>query len=294
MFAAQGDLHDAAGYLDKSYLDIQRRAPLLFGASNERLKTVFTVCDLGDLRLARLYILLHAVDFFLKLGCNRIVMNINQRKAVIGAVRTNRLLLKKYKCLAQGNGPSSLVSFLNVVLNLKDDDAIKFITQEQPMIPGCFDKSVCVLDVVGVTYAGEKVIVEFQLRDDVFFRIRLEDYIAGMIEKSMGKNERYDLPRVYFLGLFDFEWFPDVSIGCLHYMEEICCGPNFFINVQKVLVEMGKFFLLADEGLFSSEHGDVVQWLRAIRSAVLKQALPEDLAHNPVFLQLQNDMKPDK
>ena len=53
-----------------------------------------------------------------------------------------------------------LISLVNAMLNLQGADAIKDITLEMQEFPGVFNKKDYILDIIGTTNAGEKVLVK--------------------------------------------------------------------------------------------------------------------------------------
>ncbi|MCQ2089262.1 MAG: Rpn family recombination-promoting nuclease/putative transposase [Fibrobacter sp.] len=234
-------------------------------------------------------------------------MNKTQHEALLSAIKTNKNLFETYKQIykyayilsdgifkvvfAQGKNHTLLISLLNAMLNLQGGKAIKEVTLEMQEFPGIFNKKTCILDIIGTTNANEKVLVEIQQKGDVFFRDRLEYYMARVIENQVHKSEKYELPPIYFLGLLDFEMFPEEPTKYIHHVDEMCNGRKFFPKIQKVLVEIDKFFELENAGVTAGDATDAAQWLRAIKSIVKEEAMPEMLIDNPIFLQLQNDMK---
>ena len=142
-----------------------------------------------------------------------------------------------------------LISLVNAMLDLHDGDAIKSITLEMQEYPGIFSKKDCILDIIGTTNAGEKVLVEVQQKKDKFFRDRVQYYLSRVIENQVHVNEKYELPRIYFLGLLDFEMFPEEPAEYIHHVDEMCHGKKFFPKIQKVFVEIDKFSSLKTLGL---------------------------------------------
>ena len=234
-------------------------------------------------------------------------MNKTQHEALLCAIKTDKNLFAKYKQIykyayilsdgifklvfAQGKDHILLISLLNAMLNLQGGKAIKSITLEMQEFPGIFNKKTCILDIIGTTNANEKILVEIQQRGDEIFRDRLEYYIARVIENQVHKSEQYELPQIYFLGLLDFEMFPEEPSEYLHHVDEMCHGRRFFPKIQKVLVEIDKFFELENTGITANDHSEAATWLRAIKSIVREEVMPESLLDNPIFRQLQNDMK---
>ncbi len=146
-------------------------------------------------------------------------------------------------------------------------------------------------DIIGTTNAGEKVLVEVQQQGDDFFRDRVEYYISRVIENQVHTSEKYELPRIYFLGLLDFELFPEEPQKYIHHVDEMCNGRKFFPKIQKIFVEIDKFFELEKAGITASDNSDAAQWLRAIKVIVKEEPVPEKIMQNETFRHLLDSVK---
>ena len=234
-------------------------------------------------------------------------MNRTQYVAMLEALAIDKNNLKKYKeryqyayilsdgifkiVFAEEESHSLLISLINAMLNLKGSEAIKSIVLEMQEFPGIFNKKNCILDIIGTTNAGEKVLVEIQQQGDKFFRDRVEYYIARVIENQVHKSEKYELPKIYFLGLLDFEMFPEEPTEYIHHVDEMCHGKKFFPKLQKIFVEIDKFFELEKAGITKNDQSDAAEWLRAIKSIIKEEPMPEKLLHNETFKRLQESVK---
>ena len=184
-----------------------------------------------------------------------------------------------------------LISLVNAMLDLHDGDAIKSITLEMQEYPGIFSKKDCILDIIGTTNAGEKVLVEVQQKKDKFFRDRVQYYLSRVIENQVHVNEKYELPRIYFLGLLDFEMFPEEPAEYIHHVDEMCHGKKFFPKIQKVFVEIDKFFELENAGTTHDDNSEAAQWLRALKAIIKEEPAPEKILQNETFQHLINSVK---
>ena len=197
-------------------------------------------------------------------------MNRTQHYSLLKAMEIDKSNLLKYQELykyayilsdgifkivfAEEKDHSLLISLVNAMLGLQGDDAIKDITLEMQEFPGVFNKKDCILDIIGTTNAGEKVLVEVQQQGDDFFRDRVEYYISRVIENQVHTSEKYELPRIYFLGLLDFELFPEEPQKYIHHVDEMCNGRKFFPKIQKIFVEIDKFFELEKAGITKDDN----------------------------------------
>ena len=234
-------------------------------------------------------------------------MNRNQHRAMLKAMKIDKKKLAKYQRMykyayilsdgvfkivfAKEKDHTLLISLVNAMLDLHDENAIKSITLEMQEFPGIFNKKNCILDIIGTTNAGEKVLVEVQQQGDKFFRDRVEYYVSRVIENQVHTSEKYELPQIYFLGLLDFEMFPEEPAEYLHHVDEMCHRRKFFPKIQKVFVEIDKFFELENAGTTKDDNSDAAQWLRAIKSIIKEEPMPEKIMGNELFQRLLESVK---
>lgn len=234
-------------------------------------------------------------------------MNRTQHYSLLKAMEIDKKNLLKYQELykyayilsdgifkivfAEEKDHTLLISLVNAMLGLQGADAIKDITLEMQEFPGAFNKKDCILDIIGTTNAGEKVLVEVQQQGDDFFRDRVEYYISRVIENQVHSSEKYELPRIYFLGLLDFELFPEEPQKYIHHVNEMCNGRKFFPKIQKIFVEIDKFFELEKAGITKDDDSEAAQWLRAIKVIIKEEPVPEKMMQNETFRRLLDSVK---
>ena len=234
-------------------------------------------------------------------------MNRTQHLAMLEAMKIDKKNLLKYQQIykyayllsdgvfkivfAEEKDHTLLISLVNAMLDLHDGDAIKSITLEMQEYPGIFSKKDCILDIIGTTNAGEKILVEVQQKKDKFFRDRVQYYLSRVIENQVHVNEKYELPRIYFLGLLDFEMFPEEPAEYIHHVDEMCHGKKFFPKIQKVFVEIDKFFELENAGTTHDDNSEAAQWLRALKAIIKEEPAPEKILQNETFRHLINSVK---
>lgn len=184
-----------------------------------------------------------------------------------------------------------LISLVNAMLDLHGGEAIKEITLEMQEFPGAFIKKDCIVDIIGTTNAGERVLVEVQQQGDEFYRDRVEYYMSRVIENQVHTSEKYELPRIYFLGLLDFTLFPEEPQKYIHHVDEMCNGRKFFPKIQKIFVEIEKFFRLEEKGITTNDSSEAAQWLRAIKVTINEEPVPEKIMQNETFRRLLDSVK---
>ena len=234
-------------------------------------------------------------------------MDRKQHRAMLKAMKIDKKNLAKYQRMykyayilsdgvfkivfAKEKGLSLLISLVNAMLDLHGKAAIKSITLEMQEYPGILTKKDCILDIIGTTNAGKKVLIEIQQNKGKLFRDRVEYYISRVIENQVHTSEKYKLPQIYFLGLLDFNLFPDEPNEYIHHVDEMSHGKKFFPKIQKVFVEIGKFLKLEKNGKTKNDHSDAAQWLRAIKSIIKEETAPEQILKNETFKRLLDSVK---
>ena len=94
-----------------------------------------------------------------------------------------------------------------------------------------------------------------------------------------------------FLGLLDFEMFPEEPEEYIHHVDEMCHRKKFFPKIQKVFVEIEKFFELENAGKTESDNSEAAQWLRAIKAIIKEEPVPEQIMKNDTFKRLLKSVK---
>jgi predicted transposase/invertase (TIGR01784 family) len=238
---------------------------------------------------------------------SEIQMNRAQHYSLLRAMEIDKKNLLKYQeiynyayilsdgifkiVFAEEKDHTLLISLVNAMLDLHDGDAIKEISLEMQEFPGVFCKKDCIVDIIGTTNAGEKVLVEVQQQGDDFYRDRVEYYTSRVIENQVHTSEKYELPRIYFLGLLDFTLFPEEPQKYIHHVDEMCNGRKFFPKIQKIFVEIEKFFRLEEKGISTNDSSEAAQWLRAIKVTINEEPVPEKIMQNETFKRLLDSVK---
>ena len=273
-------------------------------------------------------------------------MNRTQHYSLLRAMEIDKKNLLKYQeiynyayilsdgifkiVFAEEKDHTLLISLVNAMLDLHDGEAIKEITLEMQEFPGAFTKKDCIVDIIGTTNAGERVLVEVvnnlipvsktsfgqewiqtsfgyqaakplsrnkiaepqgQQQGDEFYRDRVEYYMSRVIENQVHTSEKYELPRIYFLGLLDFTLFPEEPQKYIHHVDEMCNGRKFFPKIQKIFVEIEKFFRLEEKGITTNDNSEAAQWLRAIKVTINEEPVPEKIMQNETFRRLLDSVK---
>jgi predicted transposase/invertase (TIGR01784 family) len=85
--------------------------------------------------------------------------------------------------------------------------------------------------------------------------------------------------------------FPEEPAEYIHHVDEMCHGKKFFPKIQKVFVEIDKFFELENAGTTHDDNSEAAQWLRALKAIIKEEPAPEKILQNETFQHLINSVK---
>ena len=71
----------------------------------------------------------------------------------------------------------------------------------------------------------------------------------------------------------------------------MCNGRKFFPKIQKIFVEIDKFFELEKAGITKDDISEAAQWLRAIKVIIKEEPVPEKMMQNETFRRLLDSVK---
>jgi flagellar biosynthesis/type III secretory pathway protein FliH len=71
----------------------------------------------------------------------------------------------------------------------------------------------------------------------------------------------------------------------------MCNGRKFFPKIQKIFVEIEKFFRLEEKGFSTNDNSEAAQWLRAIKVTINEGPVPEEIMQNETFRRLLDSVK---
>jgi len=115
--------------------------------------------------------------------------------------------------------PERTVKFLNAMLCLTGDKAIKSYTLGVPENPGVLNDKTAIFDIYGITQAGEPVLIEVQQNFNTLFVDRLIYYTARVVSRTVKKAQDYNLPHIYVLSLLTENQFPTERDTYLHHAQ---------------------------------------------------------------------------
>ena len=173
--------------------------------------------------------------------------------------------------------PERTVKFLNAMLNLSGDKAIKTYTLGVPENPGVLNDKTAIFDIYGTTQAGEPVLIEVQQNFNTLFIDRLIYYTARVVSRTVKKAQEYNLPHIYVLSLLTENQFPTERDTYLHHAELVRNRHIFYEKIDIYLVEIEKFLAIEDRTPPERrEQSDRAEMLRIFRDVLEEKDIPED------------------
>ena len=179
--------------------------------------------------------------------------------------------------LANEAKPERTVKFLNAMLGLTGEKAIKFYTLGVPENPGVLNDKTAIFDIYGTTQAGEPVLIEVQQNFNTLFVDRLIYYTARVVSRTVKKSQNYNLPHIYVLSILTENQFPKERNTYLHHAQLVRNRRLYYDKMDIYLVEIEKFFAIDDRTLPEKrDTSDRAEMLRLFRDVLEEKEIPEE------------------
>ena len=179
--------------------------------------------------------------------------------------------------LANEAKPERTVKFLNAMLGLTGEKAIKSYTLGVPENPGVLNDKTAIFDIYGTTQAGEPVLIEVQQNFNTLFVDRLIYYTARVISRTVKKSQDYNLPHIYVLSILTENQFPKERNTYLHHAQLVRNRRLYYDKLDNYLVEIEKFFAIDDRTLPEKrETSNRAEMLRLFRDVLEEKEIPEE------------------
>ena len=177
------------------------------------------------------------------------------------------------KIFGDENHTEVLISFLNAVLDFKDDNAIKSITLANPyQIPKIPELKETILDIKATNHKDEKFIVEMQKNDKGDFAKRSLYYTSKAYVSQLDVSFKYkELQKVYFIGIVNFNMFENINYISRHLIL------NLETNIQDIADFEFSFIELPKFNLELKECNTIIQkWIYFIKNANNLELIPKE------------------
>ena len=175
---------------------------------------------------------------------------------------------------------SILISFLNSVLDFKDNKTIVDVTLANPyQVPKIPELKETILDIKATNRNGEEFIVEMQKKDLGDFTKRSLYYTSKAYVSQLPKGTNYTkLKRVYFIGLLNFNIFDNESYISRHLIINQETQTQDLEDFEFSFIELPKFNKTLDE-----LETILDKWIFFIKNAKDLTMIPQTYQSNPPF-----------
>ena len=179
--------------------------------------------------------------------------------------------------LANEAKPERTVKFLNAMLGLAGEKAIRSYTLGVPENPGVLNDKTAIFDIYGTTQAGEPVLIEVQQNFNTLFVDRLIYYTARVVSRTVKKSQDYNLPHIYVLSILTENQFPKERNTYLHHAQLVRNRHLYYDKMDIYLVEIEKFFAIDDRTPPEKrDTSDRAEMLRIFRDVLEDKEIPEE------------------
>ena len=179
--------------------------------------------------------------------------------------------------LANEAKPERTVKFLNAMLGLVGEKAIRSYTLGVPENPGVLNDKTAIFDIYGTTQAGEPVLIEVQQNFNTLFVDRLIYYTARVVSRTVKKSQNYNLPHIYVLSILTENQFPKERNTYLHHAQLVRNRSLYYDKMDIYLVEIEKFFAIDDRSPHEKrDTSDRAEMLRIFRDVLEDKEIPEE------------------
>ncbi len=177
------------------------------------------------------------------------------------------------KIFGDENKKVILISFLNAVLNLEGKAKIVDVTLVNPFqLPRIRGEKASIIDVRAKDLMGRSFIIEMQVAEKDGFGKRIQYYICKDYSAQINIGDQYPkLKPVYFIGILDFNFFPNKNYFSKHLITDQETGECTLNDLKFRFIELKKFNKTATE-----LETIVDKWTYFIKSAHELQFIPDN------------------
>jgi predicted transposase/invertase (TIGR01784 family) len=178
------------------------------------------------------------------------------------------------KIFGNENKKEILISFLNAVLKLENQNKIKTITLLNPFqLPKIQGLKVTVIDVKATDEKGNIFIIEMQLTDKKGLDKRIQYYGAKGYSSQIESGDEYlKLKPMIFIGILDFDYFESPNYISRHLIMDSETGERKFKDLEFNFIELQKF-----TKELSQFDNLVDKWIYFIKNSENLEVMPENI-----------------
>lgn len=167
-----------------------------------------------------------------------------------------------------------LISFLNAVLDLKENKRINDVTLVNPyQLPRIIEEKSTIIDVKATDNNGSTFIIEMQVAEPRGLAKRVLYYTSKDYAAQINVGIDYpQLRPVYFIGILNFNYFPNKHYFSKHLIIEEETGQCILEDLQFRFIELTKFKKNIDE-----LNTIIDKWTFFIKNAKNLDVIPTDI-----------------
>jgi len=153
------------------------------------------------------------------------------------------------KIFGNENKTEILISFLNAVLKLKDDQRITEVAITNPyQFPRVVGEKASIIDVRAKDLRGRQFVVEMQMTSQRGFAKRVQYYTCRDYSMQIDSGEKYHLLHpTFFIGILNFNFFKGEDYLCNHLIIDQVTHEHKLDDIKFTFIELLKFDLKADQ-----------------------------------------------
>ena len=192
------------------------------------------------------------------------------------------------KIFGNENKKEILISFLNSVLDFKDEKTIVSVSLDNPyQLPDIKELKETILDIKATNQNGDKFIVEMQKKDLSNFDKRSLYYTAKAYVSQIDKGEEIiNLKKVYYIALLDFNMFENKNYISRHLIINQETTTQDLKDFEFTFVELKKFDIKLED-----LNTTIDKWIYFINNASSFDLIPkqyEDIKEFQEAFQIAN------
>ncbi len=179
------------------------------------------------------------------------------------------------KIFGDTNHKEILISFLNAILNFKDEEEIKDVEILNPyQVPKIEDLKETILDIKATNKKDKNFIVEMQKKNLHDFAKRSLYYTSKSYVEQIDKGTDYEnLQKVYFIGICDFKIFDSKHYISRHLILNKETLKNDLADFEFTFIELPKF-----KNKLDSLTSIIDKWTYFIKKADKVDYIPTELS----------------
>ncbi len=173
-----------------------------------------------------------------------------------------------------------LISFLNAILDFKDDKVIASLDiVSSSQVPKIEEMKLTILDIKAKNKAGEEFIVEMQKRDLYDFTKRSLYYTSKAYVEQLDISQNYNtLKKVYFIGILNFNMLENKEYISRHLILNKDTLSHDLKDFEFTFIELNKF----TKGLDDLET-ILDKWMFFLKNATTLDFIPKQYEEIPEF-----------